>query len=367
MLKNSLDLIISRQALDINFFQRLGEMPSVINCQNGELWLQDDGTQLLKPHSPDSYLQYVLSFSYDPNATCEKFDAALLSTFSESENPAEMARHFLEMMGYIIQPARFLTCWFMLTGNGDNGKTTLFETLVQLMSKNAIFSGRINEIEQNRFMIGSLLGKLLLVDDDVDKGTKLPDGMMKKLSEKKLLTGEKKFKDSFEFQSSVAVLLLANNYPQCDDLSHGMRRRAKIVPFNRNFSKGGKDPALFPYIWKNEMSGVLNRLIQGLQRVRQRGDFDEPADCISARETWLTNANPLMAFLKECCEPAEEDCYVSLNHVYQTFTNWKNKNGFSKKTTSQELHSDLKSSGYTSRKINGCQRIYGIRIVLGVS
>lgn len=362
ILKNAFDLLVSRQALDVDFFRRLGEIPSVINCQNGELWLQPDGSFILKPHSPESHLQYMLEFDYDPSATCPKFDAALLQTFANSSAPEDMVRHIQEVMGYFIQPSRFLTCWFMWQGGGSNGKTSLFETLERLMNRRSIYSERIGNLERSRFALGSLMGKILFVDDDVDQNTKLPDGLLKKLSERKLITGEKKFKDSFEFISSVAVLLLTNNHPLCDDLSYGTKRRARIIPFTQKFEGANKDPSLYPYIHKNEMSGVLNRLVQGLQRLRQRGDFLEPADCVQARQEWLIHANPFNAFLSECCEN-DPISYAALNEIYMRFNNWKTINGYNSSMTLQSLHTALKGSGYQSNRVHGCLRIYGLRLI----
>ena len=47
-------------------------------------------------------------------------------------------------------------------------------------------------MENNRFAIGGLLGKLLFLDDDVRAGARLPDGTLKTISEAKEVTGELK-------------------------------------------------------------------------------------------------------------------------------------------------------------------------------
>lgn len=360
-LKNALDLLISRQSADIYFFRNLGETPSVINFRNGELWIQDNGNVILKPHCPESYLQYVLEFDYIPEATCPRFDNALFETFSNSSNPQDMVRHLQEVMGYFIQPSRFLTCWFMWQGGGSNGKTTLFETLERLMSRSSIYSERISTLEKNRFALGSMMGKSLFVDDDVSEGTKLPDGLLKKLSERKLITGEKKFKDTFEYVSSVAVLLLCNNNPLCDDLSYGTRRRVKIIPFSRKFEGNDKDASLYPYIWKHEMSGVLNRLVNGLKRLKERGDFFEPEDCIQAKDEWLINANPFNAFIEDCFNQ-NPNKYVSLQDIYTRYNSWKFENGFNKSMSRQALKNTLKTLGFDNNKIGGCIRIYGLEL-----
>jgi hypothetical protein len=48
----------------------------------------------------------------------------------------------------------------------------------------------LEDLDKNRFAMGSLFGKLLFVDDDVRAGARLPDGVLKTISEAKEVTGE---------------------------------------------------------------------------------------------------------------------------------------------------------------------------------
>jgi len=57
------------------------------------------------------------------------------------------------------------------------------------------------------------------VEDDMKAGTKLPDGTLKKISEAKTLTGERKFKEPFEFKCRAFPILLCNNIPSLADLT----------------------------------------------------------------------------------------------------------------------------------------------------
>ncbi|MBF0326920.1 MAG: hypothetical protein HQL42_17865 [Alphaproteobacteria bacterium] len=126
-----------------------------------------------------------------------------------------------------------------------------------------VYSGRIEELETNRFSLGSLRGKLMFVDDDVRTGIRLPDGTLKKISEEKELTGEQKYQNQFNFVSRAVPVLLCNNIPSLPDLSHGMLRRLQVLQFKRTFKGSKDDKGLFTRIWSSEMSGVLNRAIEG--------------------------------------------------------------------------------------------------------
>lgn len=355
-------LLVGLTAADGDVLRLTEEPPPVINCRNGELWIDDDGSVNLRPHRADSYLTYSLDVDYNPAALCPRFDAALLGIFGNSGNPADMARHFNEIVGYLFQPRRDIACWVMLKGPGSNGKTKLIQTVEKLVSKLSIYAGRISDIEGNLPAIGSLAGKLILLDDDVDTGTKLPDGLLKKLSERKLLTGALKFRDHFEFVATCVPVVLANNFPLTSDLSYGMRRRAKIVPFDRTFTKADKDDSLFPHIFRYEMPGVLNRAIEGLQRLRARGDFEEPDACEAAKADWLAQANPLAGFVGERCEESPA-AVVPMAAMYASFRAWAGDAGIRSIPSKAVVSSNLSGLGYLTKRTAAGMNIIGLRLL----
>ena len=136
----------------------------------------------------------------------------------------------------------------------------------------------LEDLDKNRPAMGSLFAKLLFVDDDVRAGARLPDGVLKTISEAKEVTGELKYQPSFNFVVRTVPVLLCNNVPSLADLSHGMLRRLMVIPFNRRFTDRDRDPDLFERIWANELPGVLNRALRGYRRLLQRGaKFKRPA------------------------------------------------------------------------------------------
>jgi putative DNA primase/helicase len=216
--------------------------PPVINCANGEVWIAEDGSVELRPHQPESFLRHCLNVSYDPDAKSPMYDKAILEIFSEADDAEAMASHWNELAGYIIQPRRNIPLIGVLWGRGDNGKTKLIATVMRLLGDQLVCAQPIENFEKNRFAMGSLFGKYLFVDDDVRAGIKLPDGMLKTVSEAKTVTGELKFKSPSNFIVCTVPILLCNNVPSLADLSHGMLRRLMVIPFERTFTARTKMP-----------------------------------------------------------------------------------------------------------------------------
>jgi P4 family phage/plasmid primase-like protien len=328
LVNQTLALLTAKQSINDDRLRFMADPPSIINCRNGEVHLDIDGRPTLHAHRPESYLRSCLDVEFNPDALCPKFDKALATIFAQALDPDEMCRHWHELSGYILMPRRNIPLIGVLYGSGNNGKTTLMKTIARLLGKDQVLASRIGELETNRFMIGNLLGKLVLIDDDVKAGARFPDGPLKTISEAKTLSGEKKFGNTFEFTCLTVPILLCNNSLSLVDVSYGMTRRLMVIPFDQRFTKNTVDRGLFDYIWTNEMPGALNRAIQGLQRVLQRGsDFKRPKAVVQATRDWIKQSNPLPAFIDECCT-VDPTASVYVKELYANYLSWAKDSGY---------------------------------------
>jgi phage/plasmid-associated DNA primase len=101
----------------------------VINCANGEVWINKDGTHSLKPHNYRSYQLRCLRVDYDPSAECPLFIQTLEEIFANFPDTQDMIRNLGEVMGYIIQPYKPDASWWMFRGPGGDGKSTIIKVL----------------------------------------------------------------------------------------------------------------------------------------------------------------------------------------------------------------------------------------------
>lgn len=314
-------------ASDADLLGMMDTPPSVINCQNFELWLGKDGSVEAKPHHPASRLFACLDYGYDIEATCPVFDKTMLEIFSKSSNPQDMVRHFEELLGHTLSMQRHIAMFVLMVGHGNNGKSKSLETIQRLVGEHAVLSDSVATFQKDRFNMAALQGKLLFCDDDVKIGITLNDEMIKKLSECKLLSARHPYgKKKFTFRNLALPILSSNGFPNTDDISPGMIRRAYLIPFDRQFKPDEDNKGLFPYIWEHEMPGILNRALQGLQRLTQRGDFKEPDDCLRSQREFLAHASPLYAFISDRTSK-NPDCEITVKEFRERFTLWSKEQG----------------------------------------
>lgn len=359
-------------ASDADLLGMMETPPPVINCLNTELWLGKDGSVEEKPHHPASRLFACLDYDYDHQVTCPIFDKTMLEIFSKSSNPEDMVRHFEELMGYAISMQRHIAMFVLMVGHGNNGKSKSLETIQRLVGEHAVLSDSVATFQKDRFNMAALQGKLLFCDDDVKIGITLNDEMVKKLSECKLLSARHPYgRKKFTFRNLALPILSSNGFPKTDDISPGMIRRAFLIPFDRQFKPDEDNKGLFPYIWDHEMPGVLNRALQGLQRLMMRGGFKEPEDCLRSRKEFFAHANPLYAFISDQTQKNPE-YEMTVKEFRERFLFWAKEQGvvvsIQKNTFVRDLRGLENEFGYKVTDKKGMQKtsypkLYGLEFV----
>lgn len=337
-----------------------GVPPSVFNLRNGELWIGADGEVQLRPHQATSYLRHYMDFDYQPHARAPLFEAAIKEIFSKSPDGEALSRHYFEYLGYLMQPDRRIPMVCIWKGGGSNGKSALAGIVRAMVGPQQVAAQRIKELSRNQFSMDALFGKFLLIDEDVQSGTRLPDGDLKKISEQTDLTAERKFGATYNFVNRAVPLLLCNSPPSLADLSYAMQRRLHVLPFNRIFLQKEIDRSLFPKILEREKSGILNHAIAGLQRVIRRGwDFDLPQSMVEAQKLYLREANPLPEFIEECCA---KEGRITVAKLFSEYETWRQQQGITYGQQRSNFERNILSLGYTKKHCRDGANFLGLSL-----
>jgi putative DNA primase/helicase len=301
-----------------------GDRPPLMNFQNGTLDLQ---TMELRAHSPKDRLTFVTGFDYDPQATSPAWDELLDAIWP---GMPEVHRHLEEVLGYIVQPERFLKVIVVAWGSGFNGKTPLFfRLLLAILGEGAVGPMDLHLFNDDKFASADPVGKLVLIEDDMKVGTLWPDGPLKKLSERSLLRGERKGKQGFAFINNSVPVVLGNSVARVRDGSLATAERIQAFRFEHSFKEGNEAPydkataeRLFGAVLGAELPGVVNRLIAGFARVKERvgrGGFDVPAECIAWRQEYLREGNQVLQFVAEKTAPGDTTDAATLYDAYRAW------------------------------------------------
>jgi len=252
-------------------------------------------TGQLEPFNPDYFMFNALPVRYDPNADCPKFKTFLAEVIPSPEN----IRVLQEFVGYCLTRNCKFEKALMLVGEGANGKSTFLYILTKTLGKQNVSSIPLQVISNNRFALAELYGKMANVYPDLPAVALKDTGLFKSLVTGEMISGEYKFRGRFDFVPYAKLLFSCNKMPQTPDDTDAFFRRWLIEAFPVQFLPDNPktDPNLKEKLTTpEELSGILNWALQGLEGLLQQGKFSTGETVEQTRNRYTLLSNPVQAF-----------------------------------------------------------------------
>jgi len=290
--------------------------PDEITVENGVL---NTKTFTVKPHNPNNKCLLKIPVTYDPDADCPKFKSFLSEILEDSIERETI----IELFGYCLIKNYSIQKWFMFLGSGANGKGTLLSTLRSFLGAENIAAVELQEFEKP-FSIAELYGRLANIVGDLSAKELYHSGRLKSLTGGDLLLAEKKFQNPFNFINHAKLIYSANALPKTFDGTVAFWRRVMLINFSKTFVDKGDIKDLWKqFTTKEEMSGILNLAIQGIQRLSENGHFSKENSTEEIEEYYIRNSDPIAAFFMDCVEISNNsDDYISLQALHVAFVEY---------------------------------------------
>ncbi len=266
-----------------------------LNVLNG---LLDIETRKLRPHDPEFLSAVQIPVTYDPRACCPVWNQFVADVF-----PADSEEIAWEIPTWLMTPENSIQKAVLLLGEGANGKSTYLRACAAFIGKHNTVALSLHKLEQDKFAAARLVGKLANICPDLPTAHLTSTSMFKALTGGDVLSAEYKFRDSFEYVPFAKLVFSANTPPHSDDATHGFFRRWQVVPFLKSFEDG--DPATktreeldAALANPTELSGVLNKALQALRKIRKAG-FTQSKAMQEAWEEFRNATDPLAVWLAQ--------------------------------------------------------------------
>lgn len=290
-----------------------------IPVENG--WYNIETGDLAEP-DPSYFIINHVPVEYDPDADCPKFKDFVSEIVVEEDLPL-----IQEMFGYCLYREYPLARAFMLLGTGGNGKSTLLEMLEKFIGNSNVANPSLQKLGEDRFASAQLYGKLANIHADLSSRTLQDTGTFKMLTGGDLIHAERKFEDPFQFRNYAKLIYSANELPQTKDTTEAFFRRWIVVKFPFKFTEdpddGNKDK--IPDIEKNiieddeEMSGIFNWAMEGLERILDEGKFSKGQSREQVKYEWLLRSQPMTVFFDAAIED-DPDTQIGKQRLYEQYS-----------------------------------------------
>lgn len=342
--------------LELTAENKSSSLAKYISVKNGILNIDNDE---LIDHSHDYIIANVIKYEYDSQIYDKLCDNTLNKIACKDKN---MRLLLEEVVGYCLFRRNELGKFFILTGDGANGKSTFLDMIKKLLGTENISSLSLQET-QEKFKAAQLVGKLANIGDDISGKMLETNEVFKKLVTGESVNVERKGMDPFDMIGSYTKFLFAcNKLPRVGDTTNGWSRRMEIVPFNANFSNTDKD--YDPYIsdkllTDNSIKYLLKLAIQGLKRVIQNRNFTVVNCMTEAKLEYEKLNNPILQFVED--EGEENIINENTTDIYLRYSIWCNQNGYkavSNNTFGKELHLRFKFKSKRARCDGKLIKIY---------
>lgn len=284
---------------------------NLIVVENGTL---DIRKNILLENSPDYYLTIKIPIKYNSDATCPKIS----KFFSEVVNKEDVP-NLEEIFGYCLLSGMPIHRLFYLVGGGGNGKTTFIDLMRNFLGEENIASASLQSLSKDRFAKTQLLGKLANLCDDLTSESIKYTGVVKQLTGNSPMSFEHKFGGYDNRKNSAKLIFTMNEVPDIADNTNAFFRRPVIINFPNVF-EGKKDNKnmIKEITAPEELSGLLNLAVAGLNRLLEKGDFSNVQTTEEMRDRYIRLASPVKAFAMDCLA-SDPEGEIPKDEMYQAF------------------------------------------------
>ncbi len=323
----------------------------LLNCQNGTL---DLSRGVLQPHRREDYLTKIIPVAYEPQATCPRWLAFLDSIFAADEDLISFVQR---AVGSALTGEMRDQCFFVMYGQGANGKSTFIETIRAMLTDYALETPpetlmvKRNEGISND--VARLHGARFVSSRESDEGERLSEGKVKQITGGDAMTARYLHQEFFEFHPQFKLFLATNHRPTIRGTDNGIWRRIRLIPFEVSIPEEKRDTQLLKKLLE-ELPGILTWAVKGCMQWQAYG-LGQAEVVKAATAAYRIEMDTLGAFLEGRCylgEKARERASV----LYAAYIKWCQDNG-ERIETQQCFGSRLTERGLISEKRGGvCSR-----------
>ncbi len=360
---------IARSKLTVRY-QDFDTDPLTINCQNGTLRLLkrvEDGEvhveARLDPHCRADLLTKVAAVPYDPEARCPLYDG----TIEWAQPKPEMRRYLHQWGGYNLtgeMGAQIFHIWWGPLA--QNGKSTILDAWADCAGDYAD-AGKVEtfmEASQARGgdaatpALARLPGVRMLRTGEPPANAKFEESLINQITGQDTLQIRDNFRSFYAAKMQFKLTVACNQPPAIPNATEGIRRRIKVVPFEKTM-KGALKPDGTPMRDENfkeklvpEMPGIFARLVQGALDWLKHG-FVEPGDVTAWTEEYKDENDPLGRFLSYCTV-IDPESRIQAKPFHDLFDAWARATG-GPDWSIQFLKKKMVGKGFSSKASNGMQ------------
>ena len=295
----------------------------LINLQNGTFEIKPNKREL-RAFNRNDFLTHQLPFEYEPEAAAPLFKKYLDEVLPD----VDKQRVFAEFCGYIfIKPSVLkLEKMLILYGTGANGKSVFFEILNALLGTQNISNYSLQSLTNDNGYFRAKIGNKL-VNYASEINGKLETDIFKQMASGEPLEARLPYGDPFILNEYAKLIFNCNDLPKDVEHTNAFFRRFLIIGFDVTIAEDKQDKELANKLINNELSGVFNWILQGLDRVLKQKNFSKCEAAENARSNYEKQSDSVKMFIEDF-EYKSSIEYTTISDLYGRYKGFCIEDGF---------------------------------------
>lgn len=324
-----------------------------INLMNGTFEINGGHQQLMTVDRRD-FLTYQLPFSFDQQAKAPIFEKYLDRVLPDIELQMVVA----EYIGYLFVKTQTLKLEkvLMLFGGGANGKSVLFEIVNALLGKENVSNFTLQNLTiQNGYFRAKIANKLVNYASEINN--KLGTDLFKQLASGEPVDARLPYGEPFIITNYAKLIFNCNELPKEIEHTNAFFRRFLIVPFNVTIPEAEQDKELSKKIIDNELSGVFNWVLDGLNRLLSQKGFSKSSAIEKQVEQYKTESDSVKMFIEEESYEKSTISKKYLKDIYTDYADYCKSNGY-RPCNTKSLSKRLTNIGFEMTRNKQGSQVY---------
>jgi len=290
----------------------------LINLKNGTFEISPLN-QFLRPPKREDFLTYQLPFEYNPNAKAPYF-----FDYLNKVQPDIQRQHILaEYLAYIFIKTSFLKLekTLLLYGSGANGKSVFFEIVNAMLGAENVSCFSLQNLTNDNGYFRAMLGNKL-VNYSSEINGRLETAIFKQLVSGEPVEARLPYGDPFTVTNYAKLIFNCNELPKDVEQTNAFFRRFLIIPFDITIPEREQDKELSKKIIVNELSGVFNWVLAGLDRLLIQKNFTQSEVVNKQLEEYKKQSDSVLMFLDDEGFEKNIERFIELKKLFKMYLDY---------------------------------------------
>lgn len=335
----------------------MDQHPFLLPVANGVVDLH---TGVIRAPRRKDLLTAALGVPFDETATCPNWDAFLWRAMSGN---TRLIAFLQRAVGYSLTGSTGEQIFFLLHGDGANGKSTFVRTLLELvgpygrMCPTQTLLTRKGEHIPND--LARLRGARAVAAVETDGGRRLSEALVKQLTGGDIVVARFLHHEFFEFSPQFKLWLAVNYKPRITGTDEAIWRRVKLIPFTVTIPPAERDRTLSDRL-RAELPGILAWAVRGCLEWQVHG-LQDPEEVCAATKQYREEEDYLGPFLRETCV-LDASVSATKRQIYDVYVAWTKESGESCIKSMREFGTALRDRGFKDGYVERHKGWIGLRL-----